>query len=276
MLQVRNKVWRAAIQYVERQSRSSKLKGPSFINRLRKRMHRLVTDEKSSREAVILAIVINACVISSTLSYIYTSLPDFRMREARNKWGVVPAGVFWNDAFCAVVFTVELGLRVLSVPELRLLLQQPTLLNDVLALVPWYTKTITGQTINVLSVLRVLRSVRILMFFRATKHLVALLGGTVKRAANMLLLLMCIITMWICLLGVALWTFERGDWDPLRRGFFRKVRVECPVACPQRAVFGVYAGCDDVGQMTMIDMGYSFTDPAHEGCVNIEVRPSRL
>jgi hypothetical protein len=218
------------------------------------------------------AICVNVCIISSTLSYIYTSFPQYRVQSDKDRWALVPAGIFWNDAVCAVVFTLELALRLFSLPRLGLIVRQPGLFIDMLVLIPWYASVISGRTIQILSILRILRSVRILMIFRATKKLVSLLGGTVQRAAYMLLLLMCVITMGICLLGVALWTFERGEWDPFRRMFVRTASIACSVRCPRAAVFGAYAGCEKEGDTIMMNMGHSGSIDVHENCTVIKVR----
>lgn len=271
VLEVRNKLWRAAIRYNGTRTGAVPNSG---TDGLRERLYLLLHDQTSSRGAAIIAAVINLAIITSTLSYTYSSLPEYRVAVATDPSSPKAAGIFWHDAVCAALFTVELLLRLISLPDIKSVTRHPSLLLDVAALLPWYIQTFTSTRLAILSVLRVARSVRMLMIFRATQDLVLLLGGTAQRAANMLLLLGCIVTMSICMVGLSLWAFERGEWDSERRMFVRDESIVCPVTCPHQAHFGAYAGCRHEGDAVMLSMGmrphHALTD-----CVAVKARSSR-
>ena len=268
VLEVRNKLWRALLAYGATTQAAHAVSHHS--SGLRQRIYVLMNDQTSSKGACIISAIINITILTSTMTYIYSSLPEYRRQFANDPYGHIVRGIFWHDAVAAVVFTLELILRIASLPKISSLRRHPSIFLDLAAVIPWYVYNITGSTIAFFSVLRVARSVRMLLIFSATKRLLLLLGGTAQRAANMLLLLMCIVTMCICVLGVALWAFESGEWDPERRMFVRDASVACPVTCPHAAHFGAYAGCQFEGDRIMLDMGgrahHSLTD-----CVTIKV-----
>lgn len=112
---------------------------------------------------------------------------------------------------------------------------------DLLALVPWYVRTLAGIDLAVLSAARVLRTVRVLLMIHSIKVLLLLISTTFERAASMLLLLACLTTMMICMLGFLLWPAERGEWDAERRIFVRISNWRCPMVCDRPAHFGVFA-----------------------------------
>lgn len=268
VLEVRNKLWRTLLAYGAMKQGALAVSHRS--SGLRQRIYVLMNDQTSSMGAYFISTVINLAILTSTMTYIYSSLPEYRRQYANDPQGVIARGIFWHDAVAAVIFTLELILRIGSLPDLASVRRHPSIFLDLAAVIPWYIYNITGGMIKFFSVLRVARSVRMLLIFSATKRLLLLLGGTAQRAANMLLLLMCIVTMCICVLGVALWAFERGEWDPERRMFVHTASVECPVECPQAAHFGAYAGCQHEGDRIMLNMGnrahHSLTD-----CVAIKV-----
>ena len=268
-MQVRNKFWRCVLRYSCIHTGTGAVTGPS--GKLRQQIYVLMNDQTSSRGAYLVSALINVAIITSTLSYIYSSLPEYRMYVAKDPYGTIPAGIYWHDLFCAVVFTIELILRLVSLPSFAALRSHPSIFLDVAAVAPWYIETISGHAIAFFSVLRVARSVRMLMIFQATQNLLSLLGGTAQRAANMLGLLVCVITMWICVLGVTLWAFERGDWDPDRRMFALHTSWECPVTCPQEAHFGPYGGCRFAGDEVMMNVGYR-RQSSLQGCTSVKVR----
>lgn len=269
---MRNKLWRAMAQYSICKQVEDVDQTGTWWQQARQRAHVALTNQTSSHLAYALASVINTAIILSTLSFIYTTIPHYRAARANDPRAAIPFGVWLTETICAAVFTAELAARLVALPRLSNVRHHPTLVVDVLALLPWYVQLSLGRDIKILSVLRVLRCIRILMMFRATKQLVSLLGGTVQRAANMLLLLVCVTSMWIGVVAGALLAAERGAWDAGREMFVQTVGYACPAACPGPSLFGAYAGCGAAGDRTTIDIGLSYAAVAGAECEPIRVR----
>jgi hypothetical protein len=231
----------------------------------------LLTHQTSSPLAYAIAICVNAAIVLSTCSFIYTTIPHYRAKRARDPWAIIPLTVWLNETICSIIFTVELLVHIAVLPRLSSLRHHSTIILDFLALLPWYTAHIFGKDFRVISVLRVLRCTRILTMFRATKQLVSLLGGTVQRAANMLLLLLFVTANGISMIGSALYAVEVGKWDPVRHIFVQTVSYSCRVPCLGRpAEFGAYAGCKDASDYVTIEV-HRDCSSAVDGCVANQV-----
>lgn len=223
-------------------------------NQARQRLFVLLTNQTSSRMSYAIAVCVNVAILSSTCSFIYTTIPHYRAKRARNPWALIPLTVWLNETICSIIFSVEFVVHLAVLPRLSYLRHHPTIFIDFLALLPWYASLIVGKDFRAISVLRVLRCVRILTMFRATKQLVELLGGTVQRAANMLLLLVCVTTIGMCVIGGALYAVERGKWDPVRRMFVQTINYSCRIQCLGPAEFGIYDGCSDASDYVTIEV----------------------
>eukprot|EP00892_Ulva_mutabilis_P002385 jgi/Ulvmu1/12147/UM085_0011.1 len=214
----------------------------------KQRLYNLSMDHTYSVATLWIAVLLNIAVVTSSLTYVYSSLPIFRVMNARDSSAPIPFGVAVHDFVCALLFSAEAALRLFRAPSLWRLLTRTSFVLDLLALVPWYSQTLAGANLAVLSAARVLRIVRVLLMSRRIKTLLLLIGTTFRRAATMLLLLACLTTMMICMLGLLLWPAERGEWDAERRMFVRTSGWSCPVICERKAHFGVFAGCSQAGE----------------------------
>jgi hypothetical protein len=136
VVQVRNKLWRALVRYDDiKQGTGTATDGSGGV---RQRIYVLMNCQTSSHWAAIIAAVINLAIITSTLTYIYSSLPEYRQEVAIDPSGPKPAGIFWNDAVCAS--SLELLLRVISLPDLSSISRHHSIFLDLAALLPWYIR----------------------------------------------------------------------------------------------------------------------------------------
>jgi Ion transport protein len=247
VVQVRNKLWRAVLKHTLTQTTATRPHDNIVLHALKKYVHRMLMDEASSGLAAVVAIFIKFAIISSSLAYIYETLPEYRMRVHLTPaaWG--PRGVHAVNTACSILFIIELILQAFSAPSVSVLVTSTSFVINLLALIPWITQTAGAPQQSLVHALKLLRVMRILTMIRSSKRLLKLIQTTFRRAANMLVLLSCIISMIICMLALLLWTVERGEWDPATRMFWRTNGWNCPVVCTGPARFGSFAGCSAAG-----------------------------
>lgn len=233
-------------------------------------IYRLVVDHKFLQASFWIALTLNVAIVTSSLTYVYSSLPEYRVTHSQDPTALVPYAIAVHDFVCALLFSVEAVLRLTCAPSLRALVCKTTFVMDLLALVPWYAKTLGGVEVEVLSAARMLRTVRVLLMCGSIKKLLFLISTTFRRAANMLMLLACLTTMMICMLGFLLWPAERGDWDDHRRMFVRNSGWRCPTICERLTHFGLFAGCAGAGDEVWISASYKVGLEQHR-CVQVQV-----
>jgi hypothetical protein len=266
-VQIRNKLWRSIAHYSSSTQVEEVDVASSRWNRARQWVFLLLTNQSSSPLAYAISVFVNAAILLSTCSFIYSTIPHYRAKRARNPWAIIPLSVWLIETVCSIIFSVEFVVHMAVIPRLASLQHHPAIIINFLALLPWYTARIVGDDFRVISVLR---CTRLLTMFRATKQLVSLLGGTVQRAANMLLLLVCVTANGICMIGSALYAAEAGKWDPIRQIFVQTISYSCRVPCLGPDEFGTYAGCRDASDYVSIEVHRDFGAVADD-CVPNQV-----
>lgn len=247
-MQVRNKLWRAVLKYAIASTDTERARDNEGVHALRKYVYRLVMEPSSSRLAVGVAAARNVSILLSSLNAIYMTIPDYRVRHSGSPTWPGPRGAHALEAACSLWFTAEVMLQIFATPSFSTLLRRTSFAVNALAIVPWYSKMVGVRDVGFFAVLRFLQALRTLGMIPNSKHLIKLMATTFRRAAHMLFLLSCLISMLVCMLAVVLWTAERGEWDPNSRMFLRKIGWSCPVTCNGPAWLGAYSGCTAAGE----------------------------
>lgn len=251
-LQVRNKLWRAVLKYSVASTDKERAHDNERVHVLRKYVWRLIMEPSSSRVGQGVAAARNINIIVSTLNAIYMTLPHYRV----NCWASLgfpgPWGSHAIDAACSLWLTVEVMMLLFAIPSISVLLRRTSFVVNALSIVPWYGGIVglreAGSHMGIFAVLRLLQAMRTLTMMQSSKHLIKLMKTTFRRAAHMLVMLSCLISMFICMLAVVLWTVERGEWVSDYRMFLRRTGWSCPVECNGPAWFGAYSGCEAAGE----------------------------
>lgn len=246
-MQVRNKLWRAVLRYGVISLDTERTYENERVNAIRNFVHRMLMEPHSSRLAMAVALARNLSSILSSFNAVYMTLPDFRVQFSRSSPWLGPRGSYAVEAACAIWFTAEIMLQAFAIPSFLTLVKRTNFAANALTVVPWYTKLMGAQEVGIFAIMRMMQTIRTLAMIPNSKHLLQLMGKTFRRAAHMLGLLSCLISMFICMLAIILWTAERGEWDADSRMFLRRAGWNCPVTCNGSARFGAYSGCTGAG-----------------------------
>ena len=247
VLQVRNKLWRAVLKYSVGSTDEERAHDNETVHALRKYLCRVLTEPSSSRVAQCVAAARNISIILSSLNAIYMTLPDYRMRCSGSPAWPGPRGSHVIEAVCSLWFTAEVMMQMFAIASISILLRHTSFAVNSLAIVPWYSRLMGAGEARIFALLRLLQAMRTLTMIQSSQNLIKLMATTFRRAAHMLALLSCLISMFICMLAVVLWTVERGEWDSDSRMFLRRTGWSCPVVCNGPAWFGAYSGCAAAG-----------------------------
>eukprot|EP01012_Entosiphon_sulcatum_P055818 TRINITY_DN7838_c0_g1_i2.p1 TRINITY_DN7838_c0_g1~~TRINITY_DN7838_c0_g1_i2.p1 ORF type:complete len:973 (+),score=146.67 TRINITY_DN7838_c0_g1_i2:89-3007(+) len=150
-----------------------------------------------------------SCILASCACVCVESLPRFTQQE---NTGTAILKVM--EVIFAVVFTIEFVLRVASCPSQRKLwLGLPTLV-DIVSIFPFYIELFLDtrhlKSFVVFRIFRVFRAVRVLKFSRYSESL-QIVGTTVSRSKDALLLLLLLLGISLCLFGSAIYLAEQSQ-----------------------------------------------------------------
>lgn len=247
-MQVRNKLWRAVLKHSVAATDTERAQAIETVHAMKKYVYRIIMEPSSSRLAQGVAVARNISIIISSLNAIYMTLPDYRVKFSGSPTWPGPMGAHAIEAACSLWFTAEVLMQIFAIPSISILFRRTSFAVNALAIVPWYSRLVGARDVGIFAVLRLLQAMRTLAMIQSSKHLITLMSTTFRRAAHMLALLACLISMFICMLAVVLWTVERGEWDSVSRMFLRRTGWSCPVTCHGPAWFGAYSGCTAAGE----------------------------
>jgi hypothetical protein len=202
------------------------------------------------------------------------TLPDYRVQYSGSPTWRGPRGAHALEAACSLWFTAEAMLQIFAIPSVSVLLRRTSFAINALAIVPWYSRLMGARDLRLFAILRLLQTMRTLGMIPNSKHLVKLMATTFRRAAYMLALLSCLISMLICVLAFVLWTVERGEWDSDSRMFLQRTGWSCPLTCKGPAWFGVYSGCTAAGDVVWISSPDRI-GRQHHLCTPVQVTPKQ-
>lgn len=191
------------------------------------------------------------------------------------------------EVMCVSVFIFDMLLRVTACFSYAHLLYNFVIWIDLATIVPFFIDRaemgVDHRHNPNLSILQVIRLIRILKLFRFTQGLMAVFIVTFRQAWLSLLTLFVYTFISVIVLGSALWYVEKGKLMKLDGIFRRPEGYLCPVPCPnatqlasQAPFLGIYEGCKGLDLPANITMIFTReTGPFKSDC-EINYRQSTL
>jgi len=215
-------------------------------------LHLLLNEPTSSRAASVYAYAMFAVIVVSTLTFCLETLPWYYEHNSNmNVW-------FFIEATCIAIFTVELALRFLVVPNKRQFFTSWLNIIDFVAIAPFFLEmSLQGAEIPGLSVLRVTRLTRVLRLLKHSQGHLKVLTRTLSESIKPMGSLIMLLGIAAILFGAVAYYAERGDFNRITGDWYRRVGLRCPVMCSSASpgdAIDVVPRCEEIeGDVATVD-----------------------
>jgi hypothetical protein len=182
----------------------------------------------------------------------------------------LPYASFWyvSEAICIAFFTIEIALRVWACPDRKKFFQNVLNLVDVVAVVPFYVDLVVAasggdEEVVGLSVVRVVRLVRVFRLLKLGGGALAMFGRTMVDSSKPLGTLFFLVALAIVVSSSILYFLERGRWNEDMLFWERPVAYWCDVhvssttAMSSASTYSAGATSDDCKFKTLGDTAFS-------------------
>ena len=214
----------------------------------RYKVYLILEEPRSSTLALLVNLVLSACILGSTITYAIETIPT---QEGN--------AVVWFDweIFFVSVFICEYVLRLWARRvSLFTFVTRPMNVIDLLAVLPFFIELLILYTGTYLDT-RFLRSVRLLRLFKFGRHStqLQLIMGGLKKSVWPLVLVFMMLALALVMFGTAMFMVERGKWDSVAQCYVRSDGQCSPFqSIPQSFWWGIATlttvGYGDVYPMT--------------------------
>lgn len=186
----------------------------------------LLDDPRSCKLSKIITWLMMSIIVTSCTCFVIASMPEFRGEG--EAFSELP---FFTtiELVCIIIFTVEYGLRMLTVAfdpkEVSVwdYFSAPMNLIDFLAIAPFYVNLLFAASLGNMSWLRILRVARVLRMFKVSKYTrgLQMMARTLQSSSNALYLLVFMLLLGVVLFGSLLFFAEVGEYDPIEKKWMR-------------------------------------------------------
>lgn len=156
------------------------------------------------RAGKVVLTIVCAAIFSSIVSIVLRSMPELENHVKDSTWSAI-------ELVCVLIFTVEFMVRLCCCPNLKEFFMDPFTWIDFIATFPFYIQQGLGGDVD-FAVARVFRVVRLLKLFRHDAGIGVLLE-TLGQSGSAVLMLCGVVGANLLFFSVAVFEFERGDWD---------------------------------------------------------------
>ena len=186
----------------------------SIPSTLKGRMHMFLNYPSYSRESAVWAGVDMCMILAGILLYCLETEPDLKQHFTD------PADAYydylwWLQTAITLFFTIDLGLRAATWPQISTFFQEPINVLDFISIIPFYIQYLldalhvgeSGILISVGRLFRMIRVIRVVKFFRYFKEMFLIIQF-IAQAWKEIVLIICLTSMLLVIFGSILYNVE--------------------------------------------------------------------
>jgi hypothetical protein len=183
---------------------------------LKLRVWKLFEDPQSSQAAFILALFLLTLILVSCLAFCLQTIGVFYAGD-QTVWE-------YTEVVCIIAFTIEYLLRLMAAPHRMTFVKSGLNIIDLVAILPFYLEAmLSGTDVAGLAVFRIVRLARVFRLFKLGRYSDGLktFATTMSQSTRPLAMLLFFMVIAIVLFSSAIYYVERGNWDEVRRVWWR-------------------------------------------------------